>query len=101
MKTILSLAVSIALIASLAGAESRKQSPKAHGPTLLSVTAYNYAIPGGQVSAPTLQEAETLAKQETALDPVCYAVPELCISRYENTVYVGFYSDGSSHGLTP
>lgn len=72
---------------------------KGHAPALISVVASNPVF--GHISEPTLQEAETVAKNLTGLDPICFAIPQLCEARYANTLYTGFYSDGSSKTLRP
>lgn len=67
--------------------------PRLSAETPLIVLAENPAF--GYIWAPTLADAETQAKAMTSLDPLCGAVPELCVLRFDNTIYFGIFADGS------
>lgn len=83
------LLFTLALAASFAGADTHKSKPAAP----LFVIAEN-ALPGFPFVAMDLTEAQERAKDLTALDPVCFALPEVCAARYEATEYIGVYANG-------
>jgi len=64
-------------------------------PSIILVIAFNPVFPGGVIVTTSLSSAEAVAEAWSNLDPLCQAVPEVCIARYNGTVYEIFYNDGS------
>jgi hypothetical protein len=86
------------LVASFAGAQHQKEQ-KAKGPSVVLVVAHNPDPSIGTFAALTLADAESENASLASLDPVCWAVPQVCEARAAATVYEVFYSDGTSRTI--
>lgn len=84
----------VALVASFACAQSHPTG-KAKPQAVDFVIAVNQDPSIGVVTALTLEEAKEQIASLASLDPVCYAVPQVCVTRAEVTVYYIFYRDGA------